>query len=316
MASGEGHTEEMSSSMQGVMSENLGNVPIPSTSSGSPPEMSSARDYHLQQNRDIAAARDLAVHNMVSSSASMGVPSSVSMDGTMNSDAGYCTASIAQEQMDSDLVQDETSSHSMAELQDMDLAGKQGAYKFKNTIKLRFSADAHSPEKGSRNYQQGDSSSGSSNEDTKRKEKTQSHSPSSDSTSTNYPASDYSSNGNGSSSSSSSNCNTSNVMKQAPAEHDNGASALNSAVPGFALHPSGTYYIPIVIAVAHLLPYLRNEPQNNSMNICHPISIPISFGGPFVSMQNIHIGSGQDPGSHPSVMTKSEPGFPSGTYRR
>lgn len=240
---------------------------------------------------------------------------------TPSSDPGYSTASLLPDQQLDELQED--SMHSITDSQDLDLA-KQGlasAYKFKNTIKLRFSADAHTPEKGSQNYVQGDcrDSSSVSSDDSKRKgEKAQSHSPSSDSTSTQYPASDYSSNGNGSSSSSSSNC-----MRQGTRENENlagsnmasqAATALNSAVPGFALHPSGTYYIPIVIAVAHLLPFLRHE-TGSSVGICHPVSIPISFGGPFLSMQNIEVTAGTETSSALGVVPKTEPGYSVGCRR-
>jgi len=48
-------------------------------------------------------------------------------------------------------------------------------------------------------------------------------------------------------------------------------------VPAFALHPLGTFYVPLVIKMAHLSPYLHN---NNSMQLCHPISIPVNFSRP------------------------------------
>ena len=54
--------------------------------------------------------------------------------------------------------------------------------------------------------------------------------------------------------------------------------SLSNTVPAFALHPMGVFYIPLVLPVAQVMPFMKNH---RSMGICHPISIPVSFTGPF-----------------------------------
>jgi hypothetical protein len=54
---------------------------------------------------------------------------------------------------------------------------------------------------------------------------------------------------------------------------------LSNTVPAFALHPMGVHYIPLVLPVSQVMPFMRNH---KSMGICHPVSIPVSFTGPFL----------------------------------
>ncbi len=70
-----------------------------------------------------------------------------------------------------------------------------------------------------------------------------------------------------------------------PEKCDSSASPTNSldltnSVPGFALHPSGTYYIPIITPASQLMPFLQNYCKQTT--VCHPINISVNFGGPFV----------------------------------
>ena len=58
-----------------------------------------------------------------------------------------------------------------------------------------------------------------------------------------------------------------------------------SMVPAFALHPMGTFYVPLVIRMTQLLPYLHS---NNSMQLCHPISIPVNFSRPAATKHGSH----------------------------
>lgn len=70
--------------------------------------------------------------------------------------------------------------------------------------------------------------------------------------------------------------------------HKNGRQQSNSGcVPGFALHPGCSYYIPIVINTDQLIPYLRHHDGSPPGYLYHPISIPVNFsGGQFVSVHN------------------------------
>ena len=68
-------------------------------------------------------------------------------------------------------------------------------------------------------------------------------------------------------------------------------SSLNNTVPAFALHPAGVFYVPLVLPVSQVLPFVKHH---RSMGVCHPISIPVSFTGPF------HIGV---PHAHDSPRT-------------
>ena len=181
---------------------------------------------------------------------------------------------------------------------DSDTSSKQGSgYKFKNYIKLRFTNDASS--KSEQDGPQNDNVSVSSNEDSDVVDKKKTgnlQSSWSESASSPYPASEYSSNsGNGSNVSSSNRGSASPALAKSSSRHrskqvsqsgspgeDRTIKSQDGAsnVPGFALHPSGTYYIPIVINPEHLLPYLQQcDSVPNAMNIFHPISIHVNFGG-------------------------------------
>lgn len=52
--------------------------------------------------------------------------------------------------------------------------------------------------------------------------------------------------------------------------------------PGFVLHPSGAYYIPVIAATAELratAPASSLDRPQGSAVICHPVSIPVRFTG-------------------------------------
>ena len=46
--------------------------------------------------------------------------------------------------------------------------------------------------------------------------------------------------------------------------------------PGFALHPSGSVYVPVALPTE---PLLTSFEKCTGVGICHPISIPVDFGG-------------------------------------
>ena len=52
--------------------------------------------------------------------------------------------------------------------------------------------------------------------------------------------------------------------------------------PGFVLHPSGAYYVPVIVSSAQLRAVLGAsslERQQGPEVICHPVSIPVRFSG-------------------------------------
>ena len=191
-------------------------------------------------------------------------------------------------------------------------------YKFKNDIKLRFSADMLVGGKVHSGSSVDNQSLLSREEDsglppsTKMKEGSATIS-SSDTTS--YPGSDFSSNGNGNSSSGNGHSISSSASSVSDGNGNGNGNSMPSinlanSVPGFALHPAGTYYIPVITPASQLMPFLQNY---GSSGICHPISIPVNFGGPFICMQNLQVAQNQ-PGS--SFKMKSEGYTPGSSGRR
>nr|CAG4641358.1 EOG090X0J7Y [Eulimnadia texana] len=61
-----------------------------------------------------------------------------------------------------------------------------------------------------------------------------------------------------------------------------GASGTATAgvVPIFALHPQGSYYVPLSLETSLVLPLLENIPEGSAMPILHPISISVNFCHP------------------------------------
>ena len=146
------------------------------------------------------------------------------------------------------------------------------SYKFKNHIKLRFSADEdtekHSPEAISRDSrkQQTDCKPQIFNRDL----------PMGSVTVTNISA--PLTPPNSASPASSVHAEPKGRPEQ---EMDN-----SNKVPGFALHPTGTFYIPVVISMSQIMPYLSFISASALSGICHPISIPVVFSGPTVVSQS------------------------------
>ena len=52
---------------------------------------------------------------------------------------------------------------------------------------------------------------------------------------------------------------------------------LKNSIPGFALHPMGAYYVPVVLSANLLQPHISKS--RSSSSICYPISIPVRFDG-------------------------------------
>jgi len=48
--------------------------------------------------------------------------------------------------------------------------------------------------------------------------------------------------------------------------------------PGFVLHPSGAFYVPVIAATARLQSLL-SAPSQSAAVVCHPVSIPVRFTG-------------------------------------
>jgi hypothetical protein len=66
-----------------------------------------------------------------------------------------------------------------------------------------------------------------------------------------------------------------------------------SSVPVFALHPSGSYYVPLSIDRAAVAPYLvvfeaAAPPPGGAPVLLHPVTINVNFSGP-VQVSHVHI---------------------------
>ncbi|KAL4226542.1 hypothetical protein ACF0H5_014527 [Mactra antiquata] len=148
-------------------------------------------------------------------------------------------------------------------------------YKFKHSITKRFSEES-SPKILTPSY----ISSSSSRECPKRVEKTKrkfrhnrSRSPSS-TVSSQYPNSD-SSNNNGSSNG-----------ETSVSTEDIKPSCL---LPGFVLHPVGTHYIPMSIHPSSVGADFFTKVTQQKLNVFHPVSIPVSFGGALLYLKSVNI---------------------------
>ena len=64
------------------------------------------------------------------------------------------------------------------------------------------------------------------------------------------------------------------------------ASSTTETTPAFALHPGGMHYIPIVMHTCALTRHLNENGRANANGPCHLISIPVSFGGPIINVEN------------------------------
>ncbi|KAK3610550.1 hypothetical protein CHS0354_008985 [Potamilus streckersoni] len=166
---------------------------------------------------------------------------------------------------------------------------QQNVYKFKHNITKRFSQENRTQN------QQSDSSSSSKERNIRNGEKPKrskfqryrSCSPNSDSTP--YPNSE------------------SSGTVPDPFLHS------SHSLPAFVLHPSGTHYMPLSIHPS----FFRKSFDSNTRQsqVFHPISIPVNFGGPLVTMRKMNIRSHNtspsincDPSSDTASLESSDAG--------
>ncbi|BFZ10917.1 hypothetical protein BsWGS_13955 [Bradybaena similaris] len=68
---------------------------------------------------------------------------------------------------------------------------------------------------------------------------------------------------------------------------DSGSSSV--ALPGFILHPQGTHYMPISVHNTNIAGLFEHTSEHDGPMVFHPISIPVHFRRPVISMPNITI---------------------------
>ena len=162
------------------------------------------------------------------------------------------------------------------------------SYKFKHNITQRFSQE--------KQVQQSDTSSSSSQENSHEKLKRKFRHGKCRQESSLYQNSD-SSNGNGSGDSSSGSM----------------GDFKPSLLPGFVLHPSGTHYVPLSIHPSHMgSNFFNSKSAQTGPNVYHPISIPVNFGGPLLSMRKISIRSNHKSAENTDSGLSSNSNSPSG----
>ncbi|KAJ8302329.1 hypothetical protein KUTeg_021316, partial [Tegillarca granosa] len=186
-------------------------------------------------------------------------------------ESGFCSSNVPFEGQNA-LSEPEQNSNSNA--------CEKNVYKFKHNITKRFSLEEkHHIIPGS------DTSSSSSQEDSnvkvkRRMPRAKAESPSSDETP--YPNSDHSSYEN------ITNCDSPAKEEECGSNSDNSKHSV--CLPAFLLHPSGTHYVPFSVHSGQVKKVLSVEKTSNP-SVFHPISIPVNFGGNYISMQNINIDS-------------------------
>jgi hypothetical protein len=158
-------------------------------------------------------------------------------------------------------------------------------YKFKHNITKRFSQEGKIPA----NYD--GSSSASSKEELEEHVASMRHRKKhprhiSSSNSTPYPTSDMS--GTTGISSPDSGEGDKERRKGAGVEgRDSGADAAQTSslpLPGFVLHPSGTHYMPMSVSYTTLPDMFQGGGPEHGPSVFHPISIPVHFRGPVISV--------------------------------
>ena len=77
----------------------------------------------------------------------------------------------------------------------------------------------------------------------------------------------------------------SNVYSHCNEKSDQSSSDV--PLPAFVLNPKGTHYIPISIHPSYLGNIFSNS-ENSDLQTYHPISIPVNFGGPYITMRSIN----------------------------
>ncbi|KAK3103320.1 hypothetical protein FSP39_018468 [Pinctada imbricata] len=76
----------------------------------------------------------------------------------------------------------------------------------------------------------------------------------------------------------------SNVYSHCNEKDESGA--MDVPLPAFVLNPDGTHYIPISIHPSHLGNIIPKK-ESSELQTYHPISIPVNFGGPHITMRSI-----------------------------
>ncbi|KAL3853652.1 hypothetical protein ACJMK2_017182 [Sinanodonta woodiana] len=172
---------------------------------------------------------------------------------------------------------------------------QQNVYKFKHNITKRFSQENHT-----QNLQSDSSSSSKkrnihSGEKPKRSKFQRYRSCSPNSDSTRYPNSESSGTVGG-------------TLCSDPFLHS------SHSLPAFVLHPSGTHYMPLSIHPSFFRKSF-NLGDSSTSQVFHPISIPVNFGGPLVTMRKMNIRSNNtspsvhcDPSSDTASMESSDAG--------
>ncbi|XP_071160519.1 uncharacterized protein [Mytilus edulis] len=67
-------------------------------------------------------------------------------------------------------------------------------------------------------------------------------------------------------------------------ERDGRFNSKQVPLPAFVLHPLGTHYVPVTIHPTHFKNVFKDETNTQASAAYHPISIPINFCGPYVSI--------------------------------
>lgn len=71
--------------------------------------------------------------------------------------------------------------------------------------------------------------------------------------------------------------------------HNGDNNSTSVALPGFILHPQGTHYMPISVHNTNIAGLFENTSDHDGPMVFHPISIPVHFRRPVISMPNITI---------------------------
>ncbi|XP_071158459.1 uncharacterized protein [Mytilus edulis] len=165
---------------------------------------------------------------------------------------------------------------------------KSHAYKFKHNITKRFSQERHP-------YHHKSDRSSDSMEDENEQGKQKSMGCRTSSSGTEYSRYLGSEN-----SSTNSYCEKNKVPRyQNDFGSDGRFDSKQVPLPAFVLHPLGTHYVPVTIHPTHFKNVFKDETNTTASSAYHPISIPVNFCGPTVSIhtqveqQLLHASEGQ-----------------------
>ncbi|XP_063439920.1 uncharacterized protein LOC134721085 [Mytilus trossulus] len=154
---------------------------------------------------------------------------------------------------------------------------KSHAYKFKHNITKRFSK-----ERSPRHHKSDRSSDSMEDKNEQGKQNKISYSTSS-------PSTEYSQYLGSENSSSNSYCETNKISSNQNDFGKNGRfDSKQVPLPAFVLHPLGTHYVPVTIPPTYFKSVFKDDSKGSTAY--HPISIPVNFCGPSVS---IHTKEGQ-----------------------